>query len=166
MEKKPKPIKAKPQFYAICLQGMQEIAQDHGYNLIIHGSMNRDMDLVCIPWVDDPGPEVELVRELDEYLRGYSYEQTVAERGYHFSVLPGGRNSYVIHLNRGGRWNGHVDEQYYLDISFTPNNRQPTEAQIDAAWAHWARDNENTGTEVSWKKAIEWFRNFKDKKWL
>ena len=120
MEKKLKPIKARPQFYSVCLHAMQEISRELGYNLIIHGSMNRDMDLVAIPWVDNPAPEIALIRELDEYLRGFSYEEAGATRGYIFSVLPGGRHSYVINLNRGGRWNGFEDEQCYLDISITP----------------------------------------------
>jgi hypothetical protein len=37
-----------------------------------------------------------------------------------YSVLPGGRANYVINLNRGGRWNQYLDEQWYIDISFTP----------------------------------------------
>ncbi len=32
----PKPIKAKPQFYACCLQPLQQIAKEMGYNLIVN----------------------------------------------------------------------------------------------------------------------------------
>lgn len=115
-----KPIKARPQFYAACLFPMQEIAVKNGYNLIVHGSMNRDMDLVAIPWVDNPSDEKNLIRELDDYLKGVSYKEGMEERGYMFSVLPGGRRSYVINLYRGGPWNQYTDEQYYIDISITP----------------------------------------------
>ncbi|WP_018629172.1 hypothetical protein [Niabella aurantiaca] len=115
-----KPVKAKPHFYACCLLPMQEIAKDLGYNLIVHGSLNRDMDLVAIPWVDDPKPEAELIQALDRWLRGVSYTDESVERGYLFSVLPGGRHGYVINLNRGGRYNQYTDEQWYLDISITP----------------------------------------------
>jgi hypothetical protein len=115
-----KPLKPKPQFYAMCFPKMQDIARDMGYNLIIHGSLNRDMDLVAIPWKDEPEPEVKMIQALDMYLRGTQYDESSSKHGYMYSVLPGGRHSYVIHLNRGGIWNGYHDEQYYLDISFTP----------------------------------------------
>ena len=32
----------------------------------------------------------------------------------------GGRNSYVINLNRGGSFTDYIDQEYYLDISVTP----------------------------------------------
>ena len=115
-----KPIKAKPQFYSVVLQSLQEIARPMGYNLVVHGSMDRDLDLISIAWVDDPKPEIELVIELDKYLRGISYREDCAESGYMFKVLPGGRRSYVINLNRAEKWNDYTDQQYYLDISFTP----------------------------------------------
>lgn len=116
-----KPLKPKPQFYAYVFHDLQKIAADLGYNLVLHGSMNRDMDLVAIPWVNDPAPEVLLIQELDKFLRGISYEEVSAPRGYMFSELPGGRRSYVINLNRKRLWDGSAnDEQYYLDISVTP----------------------------------------------
>lgn len=115
-----KPIKTKPHFYAVCLQPMQEIAKEMGYNLVVHGSMNRDLDLIAIPWTDDPKPELQLITALDLFLRGIKYAEGHEEEGYMHSILPGGRKSYVINLNRGGKYNGYVDEQYYLDISITP----------------------------------------------
>jgi len=115
-----KPIKAKPHFYAVCLKPMQEIAKGMGYNLIVHGSMDRDLDLVAIPWINEPKSEVELIQTLDVYLKGIRYSDESALSGYMHSILPGGRHSYVINLNRGGAFNSYTDEQYYLDISITP----------------------------------------------
>lgn len=115
-----KPSNPKPQFYAMCFPSLQEIARVKGYNLIMHGSINRDMDVVAIPWVDEPRSEIELVQALDMFLRGVQYNDESAKVAYMHSILPGGRHSYVIHINRGGSWNGYHDEQYYLDISITP----------------------------------------------
>lgn len=112
-------IKAKPQFYAVCFESLQVIAKDLGYNLIIHGSMNRDMDLVAIPWVNEPGSHSDLLKAFCEYL-GIKFLTNTKGEPCHFSTLPGGRSSYVIDLNRGGRWNNYEDKQYYLDISITP----------------------------------------------
>lgn len=115
-----KPIKAKPVFYATCYETLKAIAKDMGYNLLINGSLNRDMDLVAIPWIDEPMPMIDVVIKFDEYLRGTHYQKESAEQGYMYSVLQGGRHNYIINLNRGGKWNNYLDEQWYLDISFTP----------------------------------------------
>lgn len=115
-----KSIKAKPQFYAVCLHPLQEIAKGLGYNLVVHGSMNRDLDLIAIPWIDNPHSEIKLIQTIDMYLRGICYEDNNAKEGYMFSTLSGGRNNYVINLNRSNKWNNYTDEQYYLDISITP----------------------------------------------
>ena len=121
----PKPVQAKPMFYACLLFPLQEIGKGMGYNLVVHGSMHRDLDLIAIPWTDNPAPEMELIQAFDNYLRGASYE---TKEKYLHSVLPGKRNSYVINLNRSSHYLGyanehfnyHVDEKYYLDISITP----------------------------------------------
>lgn len=112
-----KPIKAKPHFYAVCLEGLQQISKDLGYNLIIHGSMNRDMDLVAVPWVNLPSSHIDLLHAFCEYL---GVEKHNDIKYYLYSLLPGGRHSYVINLNRGGKYNGYLDAEYYIDISITP----------------------------------------------
>lgn len=115
-----KPIKAKPHFYAHCFQGLIEIAKAKGYNLLLHGSMNRDLDLVAVPWIDDPATHIELLDSFCEFLGVPLQRDPDDKPAYLYSVLGGGRHSYVINLNRGGRFNGYIDEQYYLDISITP----------------------------------------------
>jgi len=112
-----KPVKAKPHFYAVCLLPMQELARGLGYNLLVHGSMNRDLDLIAVPWIDEPKTHLELLQAICDFL-GVPVLNDVEH--YMFSVLPGNRSSYIINLNRGGKFNSYVDEQYYLDISITP----------------------------------------------
>jgi len=112
-----KPVKAKPHFYSVCLSPMQKIAKQHGYNLIVHGSMNRDLDLVAIPWIDEPKSHLELLHSLCEFLGVHKFDDV---QHYMFTTLPGGRSSYVINLNRGCNYSGYMDAQYYLDISITP----------------------------------------------
>lgn len=112
-----KPIKVKPHFYANCLFELQRIARDLGYNLLIHGSMDRDLDLVAVPWVNEPKSHLELLRGFCDYLGVFAYDDI---KYYNFSLLPGDRSSYIINLNRGGKYNGYEDAQYYLDISITP----------------------------------------------
>lgn len=118
-----KSIKPRPGMYACFFEPLKEIAFNHGYNLIIHGSLNRDFDLVAIPWIDYPSPHLELIQDFDRYLNNVisvATEDKEVPPKYMHSILPGGRSSYVIDLNRGGRWNNYDDKQYYLDISITP----------------------------------------------
>lgn len=41
-----------------------EIVRWHGYALAVHGTVQRDFDLVAIPWGIDPSPPDAVVREL------------------------------------------------------------------------------------------------------
>ena len=110
--------------YAIFFMQMKAIAEDYGYNLLLSGSMDRDMDLVAVPWVDKPSDEQEMIKDFQRYLKGIvtlNPDKTV-----HFNVLPGNRHGYIIELNRGdrhGEWVRYEDEEYYLDISVV----QPSE---------------------------------------
>ena len=65
-----KPIALKPGLYAIFYEHLKQIAEYYGYNLFVHGSMNRDLDLIAIPWVDNPRPEQDMIKDFQEYLTG------------------------------------------------------------------------------------------------
>lgn len=131
---KSKPIHAKPSLYAYYFYDLKEIAKKYGYNLVLHGSMNRDLDLILIPWdkkiLDDPAFiesewVEELVFEMAEHLGGH-----VLDHGHdiYTNDMGLGRKGYVINLNRqrsydeskpdGGKIG--LDPQYYIDISITP----------------------------------------------
>ena len=43
---------------------LAEIARKHGYAMAIHGTMARDFDLICIPWVDKPSSPQTVVDEI------------------------------------------------------------------------------------------------------
>src|SRR4030043_57561 len=100
-----KPIQVKPGLYTIYYEHLKQIAREYGYNLVVHGSMNRDIDLIAIPWIDNPKPEQDMIKEFQEYLSGRT---TVMPNGeVRYTTLPGGRHSYIIELNRGdkhGEW--------------------------------------------------------------
>ncbi len=36
----------------LILPAMRQTAKDHGYAITVHGSLNRDIDLVAIPWLE------------------------------------------------------------------------------------------------------------------
>ena len=113
----PKPTHIKPMLYAYYLELLKDKAKEYGYNLLLNGSMNRDLDLVAVQWIDEPKDEFEMIQEFDKILTGRYCEQL---EHYCYSILPGKRKSYVININRGGHWNNYEDGQFYLDISVTP----------------------------------------------
>ena len=62
-----KPVHVKPSYYAIMFQPLKEIALRYGYNLVLHGSLNRDMDLIAIPWEDNLGNVEKMILEFCYY---------------------------------------------------------------------------------------------------
>ena len=119
-----KPTHAKPSLYAYYFLQLKEIALEYGYNLVLHGSLNRDLDLIAIPWEDNAKDELEMINAFSAYMNGWELGD---KQMFNYSILPGGRKSYVININRGGYQNlGHglgpytEDPQYYIDISVTP----------------------------------------------
>lgn len=41
-----------------------EIARKHGYAMAVHGSLGRDFDLICIPWIENPARPEVIVNEI------------------------------------------------------------------------------------------------------
>lgn len=50
--------------YACLYPELAEITRKHGYALAAHGSMARDFDLICIPWIDHPADPEVVVKEI------------------------------------------------------------------------------------------------------
>ena len=48
----------------LILPPMRRVAKDAGYALTVHGSLNRDIDLVAVPWVDICDGEDRLIQAL------------------------------------------------------------------------------------------------------
>lgn len=114
-------IHVKPSFYALCFYDLKDIAKRFGYNLVLHGSLNRDMDLIAIPWMRNAKPVDDMIDALVLYLGGELLLRGTNKKRY--STHPYGRVIYVINLNRGD-FDNPEDPQYYLDISVTPINKE------------------------------------------
>lgn len=119
-----KPTHAKPSLYAYYFEGLKQLAQQAGWNLLLHGSLNRDLDLLLVPWATEVVKNHEtVIQEFMELIGGYMLEETPEGRKA-FADAHHGRLSYVINVNRAcqhkeGEWK---DPQYYLDISVIPLN--------------------------------------------
>ena len=107
---KKKPVKVKPSFYSHCFEILKRIALTYGYNLVLHGSMDRDLDMIAIPWEEEVGSVKKMMSQFCKVL-GATLHRLSSEK-------PHGRVVYIIDLDRAD-FTGH-DSQYYLDISVMP----------------------------------------------
>jgi len=80
--------------YALIYPILCEIAKPLGYALALHGSMNRDMDLIAVPWVDNAKEPEILVEAIKKKINGFTGWDT--DPGY---LAPHGRRVWLIWFN-------------------------------------------------------------------
>jgi len=123
-----KPIHARPSLYAFYFEGIKEIGLRYGYNIVLHGSMNRDLDLIAIPWQEELSDKFEMLNEIAEAIGGYVLNEDEENRNL-FRKKYHGRECYIININRSikSKFQGMItefidegDPQYYIDISILP----------------------------------------------
>ncbi len=97
-----KPANLSPVYCAL-YPALAEIARKHGYAMAIHGTMARDFDLICIPWVETPSKPEEVVAEITA-----TYATTdITNPGYKHH----GRLAYSVCFGFG---------EFFADLSFMP----------------------------------------------
>ena len=83
--------------YLSYLPFLMKLAQRHGYALALHGSCERDLDLIAVPWVPKACAPESLVMSIQEAFTGYAssrgYWKEEAKRG---DQKPFGRKAYII----------------------------------------------------------------------
>lgn len=123
-----KPVHAKPSLYAFYFEAIKEIGLKYGYNIVVHGSMARDLDLIAIPWQEVIGDKMAMLEEIAVTLGGFILGES-EEDFERFRKKFHGRECYVINLNRrivskfdgnSVKFENHEDPQYYIDISVLP----------------------------------------------
>lgn len=120
-----KPIHARPSLYAFYFEQVKSIGLEYGYNIVLHGSMNRDLDLIAIPWGESIGDKTVMLNKIAEVLGGFVMQESEEDR-QKFRVKYHGRECWVININRTikQKFDGFFsvienfeDPQYYIDIS-------------------------------------------------
>ncbi len=96
-------------FYACLWNDFRQAALNCGWALGLHGSLNSDMDIMAMPWVEDCSPVQEMIKAIEGCL-------TIPEKALHFETTkssdkPHNRAVYTIHI--------HAD--FYLDVSVIEN---------------------------------------------
>lgn len=121
-----KPIHARQSLYAFYFEVIKDIGLKYGYNIVLHGSMSRDLDLIAIPWQEKIGDKHEMLKEICELLDG-SILTDDKRITFH------GREIWIININRRitCKYDGmsvtferNLDPQYYIDISIIPHQNK------------------------------------------
>ncbi len=102
-QQKPPPSYA-PVYAAALYPELAKIARKHGYALAVHGSLQRDLDLIGVPWVDRPSTPEEVVLE-------FTTEFAIREIGGPPSDMPHGRRTWTLGIGHG---------ECAIDLSFMP----------------------------------------------
>jgi hypothetical protein len=97
-----KPSNYAPMYCAL-YPDLANICRSHGYALAIHGSLARDMDLICVPWIElCDSPEVVVKDITTQFAIRSIGEPEIREHG---------REIWTISI-------GHGD--CFIDLSFMP----------------------------------------------
>lgn len=100
-------VKPEPSFspvYAAALYPqLAVIARSHGYALAVHGSLQRDLDLIAIPWVENPSEPQTVI---DAFCSAFCIRQIgKPQEKLH------GRRAWTISIGHG---------ECAIDLSFMP----------------------------------------------
>jgi len=96
-----------PVMYANYYGILIDAARDCGYALALHGSVTRDLDLLAVPWVENPKRIRHLLSVFVKILGGIqSVDEIIADEG----LKPHGRKAYTILTDGGG----------FIDLSVMP----------------------------------------------
>lgn len=142
-----KPVHARPSLYAYYFELLKVVAKQYGYCLLLHGSMNRDLDLVAVPWTN--GAHAcdikKMINEMAEIIGSNDILPPHSDKEY-------GRQQWVINVDRGGYFKDKVDgvpnyapdPQYYIDISvFQAQPSQPVQHESVIEYADRMRSKYN-----------------------
>lgn len=79
-------------YYLGLLDDIRACARGLGYAVGLHGTMQRDFDLIACPWSEDARPAEELVTAIASLVGGDVHLPHVEEK-------PHGRRAWLIRLN-------------------------------------------------------------------
>lgn len=105
--------------YQELLPIIRRVAYNNGYTIGLHGSGQRDMDLIAVPWIEKAKPASELVERIRDAIDGVIENVDGAEPGdwthRNPQPMPHGRLAWSIKLT-----GGHFHENLYVDLSVMP----------------------------------------------
>ena len=94
-----KPASRAP-MYAAIYHGLAEVARQYGYALAIHGSLQTDLDLIAVPWVDEASGSQELVEALRNHCQACF---DIAGKVGVTEIKPHGRLAWNLYMDAGAK---------------------------------------------------------------
>lgn len=126
-----KPTDVKAAAFAWMIPHLTQVARIYGYAIGLHGSMNRDLDLIAVPWTDSAAPAETLVEAIRDAVDGYiRNDQRTEENRYDAQTRnpcdkPHGRRAWTIYF---------CGRRFYIDLSVMPRivtlPRNPKPAEV------------------------------------
>lgn len=101
-------------FYAVTYAEIRLVAKNLGYALALHGSLQKDLDVIAIPWVEDAADEETLVKAICEAAGGFVLAHIPA------TDKPHGRRAHTIHLGGCSGVIPSTERATYIDLSVMP----------------------------------------------
>lgn len=103
--------------YAALYPQLTEIARSHGYAMAVHGSMQRDMDVICIPWTPTPSEPQAVV---DDIVKKFAIKQLKNNRVEAWEEKHHGRMVTTLSIGFG---------ECFVDLSFMPIRHDDKQTQ-------------------------------------
>lgn len=99
-----KPDPSYAPMYCAMYPDLAALVRKHGYALSVHGSLQRDFDLICIPWTEEPSSSEEVVAEIVTEFAVRSIGDP--------EIKLHGRQVYTLSIGYG---------ECFMDLSFMPS---------------------------------------------
>lgn len=97
--------------YPMALAILRFVGAQHGYAIAVHGSQQRDLDVVAVPWTEEAASADDLVNALREAFTRYDLTWLHADGDHPLPrKLPHGRLCWPFHFGGGP----------YLDLAVMP----------------------------------------------
>ena len=121
-----------PKGYIAILGLLHDVCKQHGYAMGVHGTLGRDLDLICVPWVEQASEPEKLIEALAHICGGkvpVMFQDSDGKLCDNPVVRPHGRQGWVIHLGGGP----------YLDVSVMPpkpNEQKESNSETSSQAGH------------------------------
>lgn len=118
---------------------VRALAKLHGWGVGVHGSLERDIDLIAVPWTEDASPLPVIVSAFEQVLGmpvfGREGRKPLARRGYLF------KHPEAVDMGHRGDWKAKW-EPPVLDVSFVDHRVLERDQPRAAACARGVYDHE------------------------
>lgn len=111
--KKPLSKNNHPLIYVTLYPILKEIAYNYGYALGLHGSVQRDFDIIAVPWIQRPRSYKKMLKEFAKEI-GWTFDWSFSP-----TKKPHGRLAFTLLCQ-----DNYHGENAYLDIGIMLTDKQ------------------------------------------